>query len=257
MLVLLPPSETKVDGGNDSAALDLDRLSYPSLNPSRTTALRAMRSLSRNLGQMAQALRLGPTQHFELLRNRAIRDAPVLPAVDRYTGVLYDALGASTLSAEARALARQTVVIHSALFGLLGADDPIPAYRVSHDSRLPAVRLRSLWSESVSAELGRYDGLILDFRSEAYVALGPVPSSANGFFLRVVSEGPDGQKRALNHFNKKGKGVLVRALLEAGEDHRDVESLLDWASRAGIRLEHGAPGELELTVDAVVAARRS
>jgi hypothetical protein len=70
----------------------------------------------------------------------------------------------------------------------------------------------------------------------------------NSFFVRVVSEGPDGRKRALNHFNKKGKGLFTRAVASAGIEHATVESLLDWASGVGIRLDPGEPGELFLTV---------
>src|SRR5690606_24914834 len=99
------------------------------------------------------------------------------------------------------------------------------------------------------------DGLILDLRSEAYVALGPVPAGGNSFFLRVVAEGEDGKKRALNHFNKKGKGEFVRALVQSGIDHPNVDSLLRWAADSGIALEPGADGELELTVANTLAAK--
>jgi hypothetical protein len=58
----------------------------------------------------------------------------------------------------------------------------------------------------------------------------------------------EGRRRALNHFNKKGKGEFVRLVLEAGIVHADVTSLLSWAVDAGVRLERGAPGELDLIV---------
>jgi uncharacterized protein len=66
--------------------------------------------------------------------------------------------------------------------------------------------------------------------------------------VRVVSADGDGRKRALNHFNKKGKGAFTRRLLLAGIDHPDVTSLLAWASADGVRLEPGVPGELDLVV---------
>jgi hypothetical protein len=255
MLVLLPPSETKRDGG-DGGALDLASLSYPGLTGPRAAALHATSALALDPNAMALALRLGPTQRAELERNRSITQSPVMAALDRYTGVLYDALDAASLAPEARRLARSSVVIHSALFGLLGAGDPIPAYRLSHDSRLPGLKLRSLWAASIGAELDRHNGLILDLRSEAYVALGPVPARPESYFLRVVAAGVDGRKRALNHFNKRGKGEFVRALLQAGRDHADAASLIEWARGSGIRLAHGASGELELEVEQVVAAKR-
>lgn len=248
MLLLLPPSETKRDGGDADAPLDLARLSHPALTAPRRSALAATRALSRNRATMAAALKLGASQQFEVTRNRELRSSPTIAALERYTGVLYDALDAETLSAVARSFARDHLLIHSALFGLLGADDPIPAYRLSHDSRLPALPLRKLWRDRISAVLATHDGVILDLRSEAYVELGPAPAGPQSVFLRVVSDSVDGPRRALNHFNKKGKGEFVRALCEAAIDHPSVESLLEWAEGEGIRIERGAEGELDLIV---------
>lgn len=208
--------------------------------------LAAVRSLSANRRTMSTALHLGPTQQFEVDRNRVLRHSPVMAAMDRYTGVLYEALDAGSLPAAAREFAAEHVVIHSALFGLLGAADPVPAYRLSHDSRVPGHPLGQTWRGAIAAELERMPGLILDLRSESYAALGPAPASS--WFLRVVTENANGAQRALGHFNKKGKGELVRALLESGIDHDDVESLVAWARGAAIRLETGEPGELRLVL---------
>ncbi|MBB5633981.1 hypothetical protein BKA04_002204 [Cryobacterium mesophilum] len=214
--------------------------------------LAAVRSLSSNRVKAAAALKLGATQLFEIDRNRALRRSPVMAAMDRYTGVLYEALDAATLPAASRGFAEAHVVIHSALFGLVRATDPIPAYRLSHDSSLPAHPLGRNWRGPLVAELEKLagsqtgPGLILDLRSESYVALGRAPEHA--LFLRVVTEEVGGARRALNHFNKKGKGEFVRALLLAETDHVDVDSLLRWATAAGIRLERGEPGELQLVV---------
>ena len=197
---------------------------------------------------MSAALKLGVSQQFEITRNRELRSSPTIAALERYTGVLYDALDVGTLNVSAREFARDHVLIHSALFGLLGADDPIPAYRLSHDSRLPALPLRKLWREHISAVLAASDGVVLDLRSEAYVELGPAPAGPKTAFLRVVSDSADGPRRALNHFNKKGKGQFVRALCEAAIDHQSIESVLEWSVGAGLRLECGAEGELDLIV---------
>ncbi len=252
MLILLPPSETKRDGGTDDATLDLAALSFPSLAPTRRTVMAATRRLARNLQTMATALKLGPSQRGELLRNRELGSSPTMPALDRYTGVLYDALDAEHLPAEARAFAFGHVAIQSALFGLTMAGDLIPAYRLSHDSRLPGLPMKRTWSAPVAAAIAGYPGLVLDLRSEVYAELGPAPAAV---FVRVLAEGADGQRRALNHFNKKGKGEFVRAVLLAGIDHADVASLLRWAAREGIRLTAGESGELELVVDEIVASR--
>jgi cytoplasmic iron level regulating protein YaaA (DUF328/UPF0246 family) len=248
MLVLLPPSETKRDGGLESSSLDLTALRYPELTPQRKAALSALKTLSRNLAISTGALGLGPRQRFEIDRNRVITTSPVMPAIDRYTGVLYDGLGAESLPSAAREWVGEHVLISSALFGLLGAGDGIPAYRLSHNSRLPALALKKHWRGPLSAVLERQPGLILDLRSESYAALGPLPQREDAVYVRVVTADEDGRSRALNHFNKKGKGTFVRDLATAGIDHPDVSSLLAWSEEVGIRLELGQPGELHLFV---------
>lgn len=248
MLLLLPPSETKRTGGLEGSKLDYSALSWPELTPARRAAISALRNLSRNLAAAAGALRLGGTQAAEAARNRVILSSPVMPAIDRYDGVLYEGLDAASLSPEQRAFAGQHVAIASAAFGLTMALDPIPAYRLSHDSRLPGVTLGRLWRKPLSGVLAATDGLLLDLRSEAYSGLGPLPARHDAVFVRVVSVDSEGRRRALNHFNKKGKGEFVRRVLEAGIVHPDVTSLLAWASDAGVLLERGAAGELDLIV---------
>lgn len=182
-----------------------------------------------------------------------IESGPTMPALDRFDGVLYEGLAAPTLGSAARDFARDHLVVASALFGLVRPDDPIPAYRLSPDSRLPiasraATSLKALWREPISAVLAEHPGMILDLRSEAYAALGPAPRRSESWYFRVVSDGDDGRRRALNHFNKKGKGEFTRALLLAGIEHQDAASLISWATAAGVRLEFGAEGELLLVV---------
>lgn len=249
MLLLLPPSETKRDGGAGDP-LDLATLSHPGLTPTRRSVVRRLKQLSKNRDEAMRRLKLGPKLAFEVDRNRALTTSPTMPAIDRYTGVLYEALDAASLDETARDFAAAHVRIHSALFGLLGAADPVPAYRLSHDSRLEGDSLKSTWAPVVSKELGERPGeLLLDLRSEAYVHLGPVPARRpRAHFVRVVTEGADGVARALNHFNKKGKGELVRAIVQHGADFADVEELIAWGEASGHRLALSDAGELVLTV---------
>jgi len=171
-----------------------------------------------------------------------------MPAIDRYTGVLYDALDADTLSDSARHRAGTQLRVHSALFGLVGGLDPIPAYRLSHDSRLPDLRLGEHWRAAIASELAAHDGLIVDLRSEGYAELGRLPRRPEAVYLRVLSAGPTGEVRALNHFNKKAKGAFARALLDAETSPISVDELLSWADSSGFQLRAGTPGELELLV---------
>jgi uncharacterized protein len=212
----------------------------------RRAAIAGLRSISKSVAASTAALGLGPTQRFEIDRNRAIGTSPTMPAIERYTGVLYDAIDVASLEPDARAFLGANVAVHSALFGVVRGDDPIPAYRFSHDSKIASTSLPKLWRAAIAGVLAAEPGLVLDLRSEGYVHLGPAGS--NSVFLRVVTEDDSGTKRALNHFNKHGKGELVRAIATSGRDFDSVGELLEWARTAGVRLESGAQDELDLVV---------
>lgn len=248
MLLILPPSETKRDGGAEGSSLELTSLGFANLTPHREATIAALRRLSRSVSESAAALGLGPTQRFEIDRNRALLSSPTMPAIDRYSGVVYDALVAESLDARARQFARDHVVIGSALFGLLRATDAIPAYRLSHDSRLGTLRLRRHWAPAVAATLDATSGVVLDLRSEAYAALGAAPARDNSLYLRVVTETAAGRRVALSHFNKQAKGAFTRSFLDAGLAHESIDSIIDWGRASGHVLERGAPGELNLVV---------
>jgi cytoplasmic iron level regulating protein YaaA (DUF328/UPF0246 family) len=222
--------------------------------------LAAVASLSRNRAASMKALKLGPTQAAEVDRNRSIRSSPTMPAIERYTGVLYDALDAETLSAAQRAFAHGAVAVHSALFGLVAADDLIPAYRLSFDSRLSPERaaptLKKRWAPAVSGELAQRPGVILDLRSEGYVGLGPAPIRDGAHYVRVLARGEDGEARALNHFNKQAKGLLARALIEAGIEFHRTDELLEWARGEGYELGRaGDTDDLALIVPSISGVR--
>jgi hypothetical protein len=75
---------------------------------------------------------------------------------------------------------------------------------------------------------------VLDARSSGYRDLAPVPAGVTSFYLEVVSA--NGGK-ALNHFNKVHKGELVAALVRDMPDLPTPQSLVDWATIAGIAVE--------------------
>jgi cytoplasmic iron level regulating protein YaaA (DUF328/UPF0246 family) len=251
VLLLLPPSETKRDGG-PGAPLSLDALSFDGLREPREQLTSALVDLAADHDATMRALKLGPRQAAEVARNRELATAPTMPAIDRYTGVLFDALDAPTLDDAAREFAARTVIVHSALFGLVGALDPIPAYRLSHDSRVPGVRLKSFWRDHLAGVLEREPGLIIDLRSEGYAELGPAPARRDSVYVRVVSIDGAGRKRALNHFNKQAKGRFTRAVLARRPELGTVDDLIDWAEVEGFSMRLGEdrgatqPREVEL-----------
>jgi cytoplasmic iron level regulating protein YaaA (DUF328/UPF0246 family) len=249
MLILLPPSETKRSGGS-RRPLDLDALAFSALRPQREAVIAALEALSADEDRAARVLGLSPRQRGDIAANAALSEGPTLPAVDRYTGVLYDALDAGTLDAAARRWLGTHVRIHSAPLGPVGSLDRIPLYRLGASAALPGIPpLRRVWADAVGAALTQSGPrFVLDLRSEAYVALGPVPPGISSAYVRVVTAGEGGATRALNHFNKHAKGALVRALCVERPRIHSVSGLLRWADAAGWRFAAGPEGELQLGV---------
>lgn len=247
MKILLPPSETKHEGG-DGSPLDLDSLVLPSLNERRSAVLEALIDLAADEEAARRVLKLSEGQRGDIAHNRALRSSPTMPAIDRYTGVLFDALDARSLSAASRRWLGEHVWIHSAPLGPVGALDALPTYRLAAGTSLPGLpALRRHWAEATSAAIAEVDpSFVLDLRSEAYVALGPVPGSVASAYVRVVAA----HGRALNHFNKKSKGLLVRAIAEDRPRVSSLRGLRAWAQKRGIVFRDGAqPGILELVVE--------
>ena len=213
MLVLLPPSEGKAPGG-DGPPLDLAALSHPALTPVRTRLVDALTTLARTCPeQLRTALGLSPGQAGELAKDAALRTSPTRPALARYTGVVYDNLGYAGLSGPARRRADRSLVVASALFGLLRPGDLVPAYRLSGATVLPGLGgLAALWRPWLEPELTGARGLVVDLRSGAYAALGRAPRAVE---VRVLRES-GGRRSVVSHDNKWTKGLLARALCEHG-----------------------------------------
>lgn len=249
MLILLPPSETKRPGGSRHP-LAVTELSLPPLTPLREVLIDALVALSADHERAMHVLKLGATQRHEIDVNARLRTGPTMPAVDRYTGVLYDALDAASLDATGRRWIGRHVLIHSAPFGPVGAMDRIPAYRLGASTSIPGIpSLRRLWADAVTVALAEASSsFVLDLRSEAYAALGPVPATVPSVYVRVVSESADGVARALNHFNKHAKGELVRRLAQERPRVASLAGLRRWADAVGVPLRPGVPGELDLVV---------
>ena len=244
MIVLLPPSETKRVGG-DGPPLDLAALSTPELTPLRSDLVEDLVTLAADRPASRAALGISAAQDAEIDRNAALRTSPTMPALRRYTGVLYDALDVESLRGAAAARATARLAVGSALFGLLRADDLVPAYRLSAGSKLPGRQtLSARWRpllEPVLTTLAA-DELVVDLRSGSYAGLGRLPGAVR---VDVLAEHADGHRTVVSHFNKAHKGRFARALVSSRAEPSDAAAVAAVARRAGMRVEREGD---ELTV---------
>ncbi|MGL6234811.1 MAG: peroxide stress protein YaaA [Segniliparus sp.] len=245
MLILLPPSETK-DSGGDGPPVDLGALWLPELADARRALVDALTRLSADVPATARALGISEAQAEELAQvNAALWSSPTRPALARYTGVLYDALAVATLTKAQRAKADARLAIGSALFGVVGAGDQIPSYRLSAGSKLPGFgTLAAHWKPVLEPALANAGlGLVVDLRSGGYHQLG---KASGAITATVVTERADGSRSVVSHFNKHHKGLLARALATTRAEPADLKGVAAVARKAGLRVE--TPSATELVI---------
>lgn len=199
MYILLPPSE----GKNPAAG----RGSFSSRHP----------DYARDAKGVVDWLRVRPSQELPKLykvkdaakardihaKNLAALDAPVLPALDRYTGVVYDNMGLD--NAEERKFARKRVLIVSGFLGLIPASTALPDYKLPLNPWL----LR-YWKETNSQRLEALatGKPVLDLLPLSHQKALTYPNRLQVDFRLA------GGAKAAGHFGKAIKGKFVRWLLE-------------------------------------------
>lgn len=232
MLIVLPPSETKAPGGS-GPALDLEGLSFPTLTPVRSALIDELSGLE--VADAMAVLGISEKLRPEAEANRELRTSPTMPALHRYTGVLFDALSAPTLPE----LAWDRLAVGSALFGVVRAGDLIPRYRLSGGTKLDERTMRSRWGRLITEALAEED-FVVDLRSGAYQQLGKVPGAVT---VRVEKDG-----KVVSHFNKHYKGELARVLASAPAAASSAADVVDIARAAGLHISPTSATELTLVV---------
>jgi cytoplasmic iron level regulating protein YaaA (DUF328/UPF0246 family) len=234
MIFLLPPSETKEPGGKKMAKV----LSHKELDKTRKVLQQALLDICKTPSLAGKALKLGPKQSGEIQVNLDLANPKCLPALDRYTGTLYDALKAGGVTSAMRARASKTVFIQSSLFGLISAGNQIPNYRFSAGAKIPGLILKKLWQEAHETVWPKHSKeIVIDMRSNSYAELAPVPENLSCYTLDVVLEDKKGKRTRLNHFNKQAKGQFLRTALMISPAPRTVEDLKTVAKLANLKLE--------------------
>ena len=138
------------------------------------------------------------------------------PAINVYTGVLYQALEWASLSAAAKKRGASAVVIISAKYGAVRPDQLIESYKEKIDN--------SAMRGPVSAILDPIKTpLIVDCRSSAYKTVwhSPVEKTVEVRVSTVV----DGVRTVVTHMSKKTRGEITRWLLQSRSLPKTPEDL--------------------------------
>lgn len=237
-LILLPPSEGKAPGGDGPAwapgtmSLDLDDRRRATLD----ALARAMRGSATSRGKLLGVKGVALAAATEA--NRDARSAPTMPAIQRYTGVLYEALDASSLRAAPRRRLDDAVLIVSGLWGAVAPGDRIPDYKLKMGASLPRLgKLSTWWRDDLSAAIAqRASGrAIWNLLPNEHLAAWRAPDDLAQYSAVFLERRPDGSLAVVSHWNKFLKGALVRFLLaHPGAAPAD---LAGWEHPAGYRYD--------------------
>ena len=171
-----------------------------------------------------------------------------MPVLDVYSGPLHDGLDAGSFSPTAAKRAERSLLVTSALWGLLRPTDRIPPYRLHICAHLVGMdRLEPFWREVVGevlAGVAESAGIAMDLRSPTYQAMGmPEGLGYRIVVLRVAPTGADG-RRIGDVVAKRVRGMAARHVLESDADPVEPDMLADLlAERWPVRLtEPDRPG---------------
>jgi cytoplasmic iron level regulating protein YaaA (DUF328/UPF0246 family) len=192
-VVLIPPSEGKAEGGagpvwgRGEMRFDLD-----------DARVRVLKKLG--------------------ARGKVIAAAPTMPALDRYTGVLYGALGYRGLERVLRRRVDASVVVFSGLWGLVAPTDPLPFYKLKMTMAAPSGgRLAPWWKPRIAAVLDPFvDGRVVwDLLPKEHFAAWPTSEAPKlRITARFLDDRGDGSLITVSHWNKLLKGALVRHVVQ-------------------------------------------
>ncbi len=199
LYILIPPSERKLqtpEGRNDGAIPE-------ALIPDLKGALAKFRRKSTAELQRVYNLRNENMVRPVHTRNQRYAQMPTVRAIERYTGVMYDAIDYPSLKRQQDADERLLIV--SAFLGLIPASTPIPDYKLPIQSFLA-----SYWRPLNTARL------------EALAQGKPVLNLLPQAHRRALAYEPlisidfrsEGGARSSGHFGKTVRGKFVRWLIE-------------------------------------------
>lgn len=212
MKILLAPSETKRSGGEEPFMLE--SLLFADLLPYRTQLLHRYTNVLQKGDMAALSVMFGLKKEADILRYaQDIIHKPAMKAIERYTGVAFGYLDYETLDAHAKGYLDTHLLIFSNLFGVLGAGDFIPEYRLQQGKPIGEIKPESFYRPPLKQLLDHYlDGEeILDIRAGFYDKY--YKPSHPYTTLKFIKEG-----KIVSHWAKAYRGIVLRKIAEAGID---------------------------------------
>ncbi len=201
MLILIPPSEGKTPGGT-----------HPPLAAPSSPVKTMIQQLQTYSGDLEKLLGVkGPALKKACQINTEILSNPTLPAIERYSGVVYKAIDYPSLDAKAKKFFNTHVRIISAIFGLVAPLDLIPDYKLKIDK----LGAQAFWRDILTPQVK--DVICFNLLPKAHQKAITLKHSWNIDF--VITK--NGKSTRSGHQGKYIKGRFVRWLCQNQITHPD------------------------------------
>ena len=140
-------------------------------------------------------------------QNQDIYNSYCAPAIERYTGVVYEHINWSTLSEKAKKYMEKHVLIFSGLFGMLTPTTLIPDYKL----KMNVLSLQYHWNP-ILTEILNEETEIIDLLPQVHrKAYTPNKKNVTPVDFLIINKG---KKTAAGHFGKAVKGEFIRYMAE-------------------------------------------
>jgi len=203
LYTLFSPSEGKLPGGDTTQQSDI-LFGYEPRNEVLTTYNTIV-----NSGDMEAIKALfGIKKESDILPYIGdLFNAPLMKAIERYSGVAYDHLDYASLSPEAKTYLQQQVIIFSNLYGPVLGGDRIANYKVKQGNSIGEIAPDRFYKERFSYQLDLLlmEHEILDLRAGYYDKFYKTKQPFTT--LKFLKEG-----KSVSHWAKAYRGLVLREL---------------------------------------------
>lgn len=207
MKILLAPAETKISGGENKPFCK-ENFFLSELFQKREEVLdiyeKHISSLSiEDLSKWFGLKKLDEVEKYK----QSLINKPTMKAIQRYSGVAFDALDYKNLDTKTQEYIDNNVILFSNLFGPIKAKDNIPDYKYKQGAKLPNINVEKYYLENFSNSLDEFIGdELIDLRAGYYEKFYKV-KKANVLTFKFIKNA-----KVVSHWAKFYRGKLLQEI---------------------------------------------
>ncbi|XPV68714.1 MAG: YaaA family protein [Halarcobacter sp.] len=211
MKILLAPAETKNSGGTQNPFCK-NNFCFEDLFPKREEIFDIYEDFINNstIEELSSWFGLKKLEDVAKYKT-SLKDKPTMKAINRYSGVAFDALAYNSLDKRIQNYIDENVVIFSNLFGPLLAKDLIPDYKYKQGAKLPNINVEKFYMDNFTEKLDDFVAdEVIDLRAGFYEKFYKV-KKANVLTFKFIKDG-----KVVSHWAKHYRGKVLQEIAKNG-----------------------------------------